>query len=226
MSIHRLEELALAAAVVLSACAGGEGAQERRLLEERSLLEYIPEVLRPTCVNGYELSDEDCLFSCPDFVDIAGFYPGAVAGLACRYKNADVRYLRYRTVTSLHAALRDKWGIDAEGCSENPAVLPGREYRYRVGGGPVGGLFRFNGEVSHGHAWWGGYAATWTDDRALVLADAMLDLGEAAPGNNWWQALVTRSVELEAGTPRPRVDLQLVSRGDEACVKRTSGPDR
>lgn len=223
MTVHRLEELALAAAVMLSACVGrSEGVRVLDESEQERLLAYIPEVLRPTCVTHYEVSDENCLFSCPDAVDAVGFYPGVVAGFACRYKNAEVRYLRYRTVTSLHAALRDTWDIDAEGCSENPAVLPGREYRYRVGGGPVGGLFRFNGNVSHGHAWWGGWAATWTDDRALVLADASLDLGEGASGNNWWQALVTRSVDLEAGTPGPRVDLQLVPRGDEyeACVKR------
>jgi len=119
MNVHRLGGLALAAAVLLSACVGrGEGLRApygSMSAQERSLVAYIPEVLRSTCARQYELSSDDCLFSCPTAMDVVALYPGAVAGFTCHYDHVRVDYLRYRTATSLDAALEDRWGFDAEG---------------------------------------------------------------------------------------------------------------
>ncbi len=209
MSLHRLGGLALAAAMVLSACGGGSrgGRLGSMSSEERSLLSYIPEVLRPTCATHYHTQEE--FTGVWVDTDVVALYPGAVAGFACRYDNAEVRYLRYRTVSSLHAALEDRWGLDAGGCARWTGVLSGPEYRYRVAGGPVRGLVRL------GRFTFYALNATWTDDRARVLGDADTlpgEQNEAGAMNLNWEPLVSR-FSLDAGASSPTVDLQRVTPG-------------
>ncbi len=203
--------LAVLAVVLLTACVSGVGSHDEEDLtrQERTLLAYIPEALRPTCVTEYQWVS-DCFWIACDArtIRVTEEYPGAIAGFFCSYEEdpaADppgisvrVDYLRYPAATDLQEAFEDAWWgrrLEAGGCLVGKMA----EYRYRVEGGSAGGLLCFYGYFplrSEAHV-------VWTDDRALILADAMQYGGTGEPGElySWWLALVGESVDLEARAP-------------------------
>lgn len=196
-----IESLLVATMVALlaSACTlPSGGSHEPRTAAGRELLALIPEDVKP-CVEEYE---ENPFLGGGTEVAIAG-HPAAVAGVFCSWEpptapqdeagSVSLTYLLFPTADAMYGDYRGNWvwgGRHGTDC----ATQTSSEFVYLVDSLEAGHVFctgsKFQPEI------------TWTDDRHLVLANAMQipfpDIG-APELFEWWLGRFAGQVDLRVG---------------------------